>query len=246
MPLTMIAVQNLVKDYGDFRAVNDVSFSVVPGEIVGLLGPNGSGKTTTQRMLAGLMEPTSGTIGIGGRKISDDPVAARRLLGFQSGDTTLYQRLTVRETLAFFADLHEMPARLRDDHIARLIRDFDMEAFADKRLGALSSGQKQRVGLARTILHDPAALILDEVTASLDLLSARFVLDYLLKARQSGKAILFSTHIMSEAEMLCDRILLLHQGQILASGTMSELLDQTGTRNLSEAFLSLADRREAA
>jgi sodium transport system ATP-binding protein len=244
MPLAMITVKNLVKDYGDFRALDDVSFSVASGEIVGLLGPNGSGKTTTQRMLAGLMEPTSGTIEIGGKKFTDDPIAARRLLGFQSGDTTLYQRLTVRETLAFFADLHEMPPTRRDQHIADLIRDFDMEAFADKKLGALSSGQKQRVGLARTILHDPAVLILDEVTASLDLLSARFVLDYLLKVKNSGTAILFSTHIMSEAELLCDRILLLHRGQILASGTKEELLAQTGTTNLSETFLFLADRRE--
>ena len=246
MPEAMITVQNLVKDYGDFRAVDDVSFSVAPGEIVGLLGPNGSGKTTTQRMLAGLMEPTAGTIEIGGRLLSDDLMAARKLLGYQSGDTTLYERLTPRETLAFFADLHEIAPEKRDGQIAKLIRDFEMEAFADKRLGSLSSGQKQRVGMARTILHDPSFLVLDEVTASLDLLSARFVLNYLTEARRAGKAILFSTHIMSEAEHLCDRILLLHKGRILAEGTMAELMERTGTRNLSEAFLFLADEKGVA
>lgn len=242
----MIAVKNLVKDYGEFRAVDDVSFSVEPGEVVGLLGPNGSGKTTTQRMLAGLMEPTSGRIEIGGKELREDVIGARRILGFQSGDTTLYQRLTARETMEYFADLHEMPRARKEERVAEVIRGFGMEDFADKRLGALSSGQKQRVGLARTVLHDPSVLILDEVTASLDLLSARFVTDYLQGARVAGKAILFSTHIMSEAELLCDRIMMLHRGQILAQGTKTELMELTGTGNLSEAFLLLADRKGEA
>lgn len=242
----MIRAEGLVKDYGNLRAVNGLSFSVKAGEIVGLLGPNGSGKTTTQRMLAGLMEPTAGTVEIGGLSLKNSPLEAKKLLGYQSGDTQLYGRLTPREILGFFSDLHEIPPAVREERIAALAHDFEIESFADRRLAALSSGQKQRIAMARTVIHDPAVLILDEVTASLDILSSRFVIDYLARARQAGKAILFSTHIMSEAEHLCDRILLLHQGSILAEGTAAELLQQAGARNLTECFFALLSPREGS
>lgn len=241
----MIKAHGLVKDYGRLRAVDNLTFEVREGEIVGLLGPNGSGKTTIQRMLAGLMEPTAGTIEIGGISMEDDPMKARKILGYQSGDTGLYERMTPREIFGFFAGLQEMPPAITRTRIEKLIRDFEMEAFADRRLGALSSGQKQRVGIARTILHDPSVLILDEVTASLDLLSSRFVIDYLAEARNAGKTILFSTHIMSEAEYLCDRILLLHKGQILAEGTAAELMERSETHNLTECFFSFIRQKES-
>ncbi len=242
----MIRAQSLVKDYGNLRAVDGLSFSVRAGEIVGLLGPNGSGKTTTQRMLAGLMEPTAGTVEIGGLSFKGNSLEAKKLLGYQSGDTQLYGRLTPREILRFFSDLHEIPTATREKRITALLHDFEINSFADRRLAALSSGQKQRVAMARTVVHDPAVLILDEVTASLDILSSRFVIDYLDRARQAGKAILFSTHIMSEAEHLCDRILLIHQGQILAEGTAAALILQTGTRNLTESFFALLSQKEVS
>lgn len=239
----MIKVHNLVKDYGTFRAVDHLTFEVRKGEIVGLLGPNGSGKTTTLRMLAGLMDPTSGTIEIAGLPLRENAIGAKRLLGFQSGDTQLYARLTPREILAFCADLYEVPARTRDARIDFLLTGLEAQAFADRRMASLSSGQKQRIALARTLVHDPSILILDEITASLDLLSARFVTDYLAQSRREGKTILFSTHILSEAEHLCDRILLLHEGRFLAGGTCGELLQATGTKNLTECFFACLDRR---
>ncbi len=236
-----IQARELVKDYGPVRAVNGLSFSVHAGEIVGLLGPNGSGKTTTQRMLAGLMAPTLGSVEIGGIPMGDGSLDAKRLIGYQSGDTQLYERLTPREVLRFFADIHGMPAARREERIGALFAEFEIGRFADRRLASLSSGQKQRVALARTIVHDPPVLILDEVTASLDILSSRFVMEYLAAARTQGKAILFSTHILSEAEHLCSRILLLHEGSLLAEGAPEELIARTGARNLTECFFAFLE-----
>lgn len=241
----MIRARDLIKDYGTLRAVDGLNLSVRAGQIVGLLGPNGSGKSTTQRMLAGLMEPTSGSVEICGLPMRGASLEARKLLGYQSGDTQLYERLSPREILSFFADIYEIPKDRRDNRIRLLLEDFGIEPFADKRLAALSSGQKQRVALARAIVHDPPVLILDEVTASLDVLSSRFVMEYLSSARQAGKAVLYSTHILAEAEYLCDHILLIHGGRILAEGTARSLMETSGTTNLTECFFALLARQEA-
>lgn len=240
----MIRARDLVKDYGTLRAVDGLNLSVKSGQIVGLLGPNGSGKSTTQRMLAGLMEPTSGSVEICGLPMRHAPLEARKLLGYQSGDTQLYDRLSPREILSFFADIYEMPKSERDDRIRLLLDDFDITPFADKRFAALSSGQKQRAALARAIVHDPQVLILDEVTASLDVLSSRFVMEYLASARQAGKAVLYSTHILAEAEYLCDHIILIHGGRVLAEGTARGLMESSGTANLTECFFALLKRLE--
>lgn len=240
----MIRATDLVKDYGAVRAVDGLNLSVKAGQIVGLLGPNGSGKSTTQRMLAGLMEPTSGTVDICGLGMRNAPLEARRLLGYQSGDTQLYDRMSPREILRFFADIYEMPKEVRAGRIRQLLGDFGIESFADKRLAALSSGQKQRVALARAIIHDPPVLILDEVTASLDVLSSRFVMEYLASARLAGKAVLYSTHILAEAEYLCDHIIMIHGGRVLAEGTARGLMETSGTANLTECFFALLARQE--
>jgi sodium transport system ATP-binding protein len=241
----MIRARDLVKDYGTLRAVDGLNLSVRAGQIVGLLGPNGSGKSTTQRMLAGLMEPTSGSVEICGLPMRNASLEARKMIGYQSGDTQLYDRLSPREILSFFADIYEMPKSGRKDLIERLLEDFSITSFADKRFAALSSGQKQRVALARSIVHDPAVLILDEVTASLDVLSSRFVMEYLASARLAGKAVLYSTHILAEAEYLCDHIILIHGGRILAEGTARGLMEISGTANLTECFFAFLARLEA-
>ena len=213
---------------------------VVPmGSIVGLLGPNGAGKTTTLRMLAGILRAASGDIRICGLPVEKHPMAIKRRIGFLSGDTQLYERLTVREILRFFGRLHEMERAELESRIEQLVDTFDMTPFADRRIGNLSAGQTQRANIARTLVHDPDVLILDEATASLDIISSQFIMQSLKQIRDNGKAILFSTHIMSEAEYLCDQISLIHQGHIIAQGTTDEIISQGGADNLTDAFLQL-------
>ncbi len=233
-----IVAQHLTKQYGDFTAVSDLSFTVNAGQIVGLLGPNGAGKTTTLRMLAGIMGLTTGRIEICGYDIQQQLLAVRRHIGFLSGDTQLYRRLSPRENMLYFGLLHDLPRKEVKQHSQALIERFEMQAFADRPVEKLSSGQKQRANIARVLIHDPQVLILDEITASLDIISSQFIMDFLRDSRARGHCILFSTHIMSEAEYLCDDILLIYQGAILDRGTPDELITRTQSRNLTEAFLS--------
>jgi sodium transport system ATP-binding protein len=232
-----IVATGLVKEYPGVRAVQGIDLYVPRGSIIGLLGPNGAGKTTTLRMLAGIMKPTAGDIRICGIDILHS-VAAKGKIGFLSGDTQLYERLTVREILRFFGRLHRMPADQLETRIDQLVSDMEMSSYADRRVGTLSSGQGQRANIARTMIHDPEVLILDEATASLDIISCQFIIETLKRLRSAGKAILFSTHIMSEAEYLCDRISLIHGGRVIDAGTNAELLERNQAANLTEAFLA--------
>lgn len=242
-----IALRGVTRRFDTFLAVDDVSFDVYPGEIVGLLGPNGAGKSTTLRMLATLMRPDAGTIHVGGHDALQDPLAVRRLLGYQTGDTGLYQRLTPREFLRYFGSLHGMPRDLLEDRVDHAIRDFDLRAFADRVCRGLSTGQRQRVSLARTILHDPAALVLDEPTSGLDVVAAGFITAQLRRLADAGKAVLFSTHILSEVELLCDRVLVIDHGRVVAAGTVEALVERTGAANFAAAFIALiSDARGAA
>lgn len=236
-----IEAHALCKEYHGHRAVSDVDLCVPMGKIVGLLGPNGAGKTTTLRMLAGILRPTSGEIRIRGHELSAEPLAVKRSIGFLSGDTQLYERLTVREVLRFFGKLHELPADELEARIETLVNQFAMTEFADRRIGNLSAGQTQRANIARTLVHNPDVLILDEATASLDIISSQFIMQSLTHLRSAGKALLFSTHIMSEAEYLCDEISLIHQGRVIACGTKSDILEQGKADNLTDAFLRLID-----
>ena len=174
-----------------------------------------------------------------------DSFAVKRRLGFLSGDTALYQRLTPREMLRYFGRLNAMPAKLIDERSAQLIAELRMHEFADQRCASLSSGQKQRANIARAFLHDPPALVLDEPTTALDLVTGRFLLEAISRARAAGKAILFSTHVMGEAELVCDRVLLLHRGKIVSAGTIAEVCERTGARTLTEAFLRRIDELDA-
>ena len=233
---TMVA-EGLVKRFGPVAAVDGVSLTVSAGEVVGLLGPNGAGKTTTLRMLAGILTPDAGCVCVGGLDIHDRPLDAKRRLGFLSGDTQLYQRLTTREVLRYFGRLYGMSDPSIAARAARLIDELEMADFADRPCGTLSSGQKQRANIARAFLHEPDLLILDEPTVALDVISGQFIVESIRRERDAGRAVLFSTHIMSEAEYLCDRILLLHRGRIIDEGVLDDLLARSGCRNLTDAFL---------
>ena len=233
-----LVAENLSKDFPGVHAVRDVSFAVGGGEVVGLLGPNGAGKTTTLRMLAGILTPDRGRVLVEGIDLLRDPLEAKRHLGFLSGDTQLYKRLSTREVLEYFGRLFGMAPADLAGRIEQLVARLDMTSFADRPCGTLSSGQKQRANVARAFLHQPRVLILDEPTTALDVISGQFIVESIREERAAGRAVLFSTHIMSEAEYLCDRILLIHEGRLVDAGTLEELLAHTGQSNLTDAFLS--------
>jgi sodium transport system ATP-binding protein len=226
-------------DGTEVRAVDGVSFHCDGGEIVGLLGPNGAGKTTTLRILATILRPTSGNARVAGCDVLEDPDGVRRRLGYVSASTGVYERLTGRETLTYYARLHGMPEEGLEKRVDEVLTLLEMGDFCDRVAGRLSAGQRQKVSLARAIVHDPPVLILDEPTANLDVIVARNVLDFVESARDSGRAILLSTHLFSEAERLCDRIVVIHEGRILATGTLDELLERTGTKILEDAFFKM-------
>lgn len=225
---------------GALKAADAVDLTCDKGEILGLLGANGAGKTTTLRMLSTLLTPTSGEAWVMGHEVKRSPEAVRRQLGFYSASTALYPKLTPRETLRFFAEINGYPATQLDTRVETLIDRFGLGAFADSRVESLSSGMKQKVSMARTVAHDPPVLIFDEPTVALDVLNALELRKIIKALRDEGKAILFSTHIMSEAEQLCDRIAILHQGRILATDTLDGLRALTGKHYLEDIFVHFA------
>jgi len=242
--VTLVAEQ-LVKRFGFVTAVAGVDLTVRAGEVVGLLGPNGAGKTTTLRMLAGILPPSSGRILVAGIDVAERPLEAKQRIGFLSGDTQLYQRLSPREVLRYFGRLYLMDEDALTARIEELVRDLDMIEFASRPCGTLSAGQRQRANIARAFLHQPELLILDEPTNALDVVSGRFIVAWIRRERAAGRAILFSTHVMSEAEYLCDRIMLLHEGRIVDEGALPELLERTGQKNLTDAFLHHVEHTRA-
>jgi sodium transport system ATP-binding protein len=235
-----VVVDSLVKRFVSKTAVAGLSFRVAAGEIYGLLGPNGAGKTTTLRVLAGILTPTSGRALVDGIDVATDPLGVRRRLGFLTNTTGLYARLTGRELLDYFARLHGLPPAAADARVEALTRALDLRPFFDRRCEGLSTGERQRLSIARAMLHDPAVLVLDEPTAGLDVLASRFLRAFVRAERDRGKAVVFSTHYLAEAELLCDRIGLLHGGRLLAEGTPAELRAEAGgAPSLEEAFLRL-------
>jgi sodium transport system ATP-binding protein len=242
-----VVVDSLVKRFTAKTAVAGLSFSVAAGEIYGLLGPNGAGKTTTLRVLAGILTPTAGSARVAGIDVAADPLEVRRRLGFLTNTTGLYARLTGRELLDYFARLYGLPAADADARVRALARALDLEPFFGRRCEALSTGERQRLSIARAMLHDPAVLILDEPTAGLDVLASRFLRAFVRAERDRGKAVVFSTHYLAEAELLCDRIGLLHQGRLLAEGTPAHLRAAAGDApSLEEAFLRLVAAADGA
>lgn len=240
----MIEVRGLVKSFPtatgpEKLAVAGLDFEVRAGEIYGLLGPNGAGKTTTLRMLSGLIRPTAGRALINGVDVAADPLTAKRSIGFLTANTGLYQRLSPRELLPYFGELCGLDRAAIVRRTEELIALLGMSDFADLRCGALSTGQKQRTSIARALMADPPILVLDEPTLGLDVLTNRVILDFIRRERDQGKAILLSTHYLDEAETLCNRIGLLHQGRLIAEGNMDELRDRVGRQRLTDIFLAL-------
>ena len=241
----MIRVQDLSKCFPGTNgrcAVSGVSFEVGPAEVFGLLGPNGAGKTTALRMLATLLRPSSGRATVNGFDIVREAARVRAHIGFLSGDMGVYPRLSPREMLSFFGRLHGMSAARLARRIPELFTLLDMESFADVRGDKLSTGMKQKAAIARAMLHDPPVLILDEPTAGLDVMAAQVVEAAVVEAKREGKCVLYSTHIMEEAEYLCDRIAVISDGRLKALGSMEELRAQTGSQRLREIFLNLLGR----
>lgn len=242
----MIQVSGLSKKFSDPKrgsrlAVDNVTFSVQAGEVFGLLGPNGAGKTTTLRMLATLLKPSSGTATLNGFEITKQPEKVREQVGFLSGDMGLYGRLTPLEILNFFGELNGMEAARRASRIQFLIHMLDMQSFASVRTDKLSTGMKQKTAIARTLLNEPPVLILDEPTSGLDVPTARTIETAIVDAKKAGKSVLYSTHVMEEAEYLCDRIGVISDGKMKMTGTMEELRAATGKQRLREIFLDLLE-----
>lgn len=239
----MVDVVRLTREFrqpqGVVRAVNELSFQVHAGEVYGLLGPNGAGKTTTLRMILGLLQPTAGEAQIAGWSAALHPEEVKRRIGLVSASAGLYPWLTPRETLLFFADLYDVPLAIAKTRLEQLTTVLDLERFLDQRSTTLSTGQKQRVTLARALIHDPPIMLLDEPTRGLDVVGTRTVFDYIVYLRRQGKAVIVSTHRLEEAAQLCDRLGLLHRGQLKHEGTLSELQRSTGRQTLYEMFLQL-------
>lgn len=225
----------------EFLAVDNISFEAKEGEIVGILGPNGAGKTTLLRMLAGILTPTSGNIIVAGHDYSIDKNAAKCEIGYLSGNTKLYGRISPRELLTTFGNLYEMKSEDIKNNIEKVSEVMNMNSFIDNRIENLSTGQTQRTSIARCLIHSPKVYIFDEPTLGLDVISSQSIIEFMKNEKENGKTVLYSTHYMEEAETLCDKILMIHKGKIIAQGTSKELKENTQTTNLRDAFIKLAE-----
>lgn len=242
----MIQLNQLTKAFGDeVVAVDGLSISVGQGEVYGLLGPNGAGKTTTLRMILGLLEPTSGSASIQGLSVPEDPLRTKRMIGLVSASAGLYQWLTPREMLRYFAVGFGLDDTQADERISELSNRMGLASFLDRRCATLSTGQAQRVNLARALVHDPPVVLLDEPTRGLDVVGAKVVFDFVQLLRDANKAIIVCTHQLDEAERFCDRFGLLYRGKLRYEGTLQELKAETGRDSLVEIFLELLNEGSA-
>jgi len=230
---------------GGFTALDGVTFDVQPGEIFGLLGPNGAGKTTCLRILSTVLRPTAGTAFVAGYDVATHPSEVRARIGFMSNNTGIYDRMTAWEMVEYFGRLYGIPEEALQDRIAHLFDRLQMNNIRDVLGSKMSTGMKQKVSIARTIVHDPPVLIFDEPTSGLDVLVARNVVDEIRSLREQGKCIIYSTHIMREVEKLCHRIAIIYRGQILAIGSIEELSDRYKQPDMEELFFQLIDEHEA-
>ena len=240
----MIEARSLSKRFqdkkrGEIRAVDNVSFTCQPGEIYSLLGANGAGKTTTLRMLATILEPTDGTAVICGHDVIEEPEKVRANVGFLSTATALYPRLTAQELVEYFGRLNGLDGPTLKKRVDDIFNRLDMNGFRDRRCDKLSTGMKQKTSIARTLVHDPPVMIFDEPTTGLDVMTARTIITFISDCRDRGKAIIFSTHIMSEVERLCDHLGIIHDGKLLAHGTVPELRAKYGEHNLEEIIVKV-------
>lgn len=240
----MIEAVNLRKTFqdkkrGEVKAVDDVSFVCRPGEVYGLLGANGAGKTTTLRMLATILEPTSGTARLCGHDIVEHPERVRATCGFLSTATALYPRLTAQELVEYFGRLNGLDEATLKQRVDSIFERLDMNGFRDRRCDKLSTGMKQKTSIARTLVHDPSVMIFDEPTLGLDIMTARTITTFIRECRDRGKTVIFSTHIMSEVEKLCDVIGIIQDGKLLTEGTLAQLRERYAQQDLEEIFVKV-------
>jgi sodium transport system ATP-binding protein len=227
------------KKRGEIRAVDGVSFTCKPGQIYGLLGANGAGKTTTLRMLATILEPTDGTAIVCGHDVVEAPQKVRANVGFLSTATALYPRLTSQEMVEYFGRLNGIPEAELKKRLDEIFTRLDMNSFRDRRCDKLSTGMKQKTSIARTLIHDPQVMIFDEPTLGLDIMTARTILEFIRECRQRGKTVIFSTHVMSEVEKLCDVIGIIQSGKLLAEGSLAALREKYKEQDLEEIFVKV-------
>ncbi|MDD2763033.1 MAG: ATP-binding cassette domain-containing protein [Opitutaceae bacterium] len=247
----MIEARNLTKIFrdkkrGEVRAVDGVSFTCRPGQIYGLLGANGAGKTTTLRLLATLLRPTSGGATVAGHDVAAAPGRVRASVGFLATSTALYGRLTARETIAYFGRLNGLADAQIAVRIGQLADELGLHEFLDRRVEKFSTGMKQKTSIARTLVHDPAVLVLDEPTLGLDVMAARAIVRFVRECRARGKTVIYSTHVMSEAEKLCDVIGIIHHGRLVAEGTLDQLRRRYTRPDLEEIFVQAVGGEEVA
>ncbi|ADQ45049.1 ABC transporter related protein [Caldicellulosiruptor kronotskyensis 2002] len=236
----MVELIELTKDFGKVRAVDRLSFTINKGEIFGLLGENGAGKTTTLRMLATMLKPTSGTAIISGLDITKEPEKVRRKIGILFGsESGLYARLTARENIEYFGLLHDMDKNDLKKRINELAEKFGMQDYIDKPAGTFSKGMKQKVCFVRSVIHNPEVMLFDEPTNSLDVSSAKEVHDFIRLCKQEGRTIIFSSHSMSEVEKLCDRVVIIHKGKLVALGSIDEIKQRFSGHSFEDVFLRL-------
>ena len=245
----MVEVDQLTKSYpdlltGKFVALDHVSFSVQPGQIFGLLGPNGAGKTTALRILSTVLQPTSGMARVNGFNVATHPYEVRHSIGFVSSNTAIYDRMTAWEMVEYFGKLYGIPAPQLTERMEKVFADLQMNEIRDVAGARMSTGMRQKVSIARAIVHDPPVLIFDEASLGLDVMVARALLDIIGGLRAAGKSIIFSTHIMREVERLCDQVAILYRGRILASGTLEELEDRYDESDFEELFFKLLNESD--
>ena len=237
----MIEVEGLAKRFGRVEALRGVGFRAADGEITGLLGPNGAGKSTTLRILCTVLRADAGSARVGGIDVRDDPMAVRRRIGVLPHNSNLYGNLSARENVAYYAELQGLGGPALDPDVDRIVQRLGIGPFADRRAKGFSQGQRLRVALARALVHDPDTLILDEPTNGLDVMATRVLRDVIRERRDSGCCVLFSSHIMQEVAVLCDRIAIVAEGRVVVDGTADEIRAATGRDDLEDAFVSAVE-----
>lgn len=240
----MIQVQGLSKSFGKVKAVQNVSFSAFDGQITGLLGPNGAGKSTTLRMLYTLLKPDTGTAQVDGFDVKQSPLEVQKRIGVLADARGLYHRLTSRENIRYYGRLHGLEGEALEKQIDSLLDLLDMQSIADRRTEGFSTGEKLKVAIARTLVHNPRNVLLDEPTNGLDVMSTRAMRQFILRLREEGKCVLFTSHIMQEVAALCDQIVIISGGQVSATGSPDDLRRQTGHQNLEDAFVAALGSEE--
>ena len=244
----MLEVRNVTKKFikknknnqvEEFKADDNISFTAKEGEVVGIIGPNGAGKTTLLRMIAGIMEPTSGEVLIDNKTHQEDMIGIKKKIAFLSGNTKLYKDISPYELLEMAGNYYEVDEKTLEKRIKDIVKKFNMSSFLNQKISTLSTGQYQRTSIARCLVHNPDYYILDEATSGLDVISSKSILDFIKEVKKENKCIIYSTHYMEEAENICDKIVMINKGKVIAQGTPNEICKNTKTTNLRDSFFTL-------